>query len=301
MSNSCGRVSIERRVLHPVEIESAGTLKLIGGGTMSRLYLSVATLILAFSVGAVVAAPQATEEAVSARLWLGRAAEIEEFLNTAEVVRTEDLSVGVTKPMRCYFAPGGLIESMTFKKIKPGRHGGFWESYKADIAAYELDKLLGLEMIPPTVEKRVDGSLGAAVMWTAPTKSFKEMGGPPTPPAGQTVPWYKQIARAKMFDNLINNKDPNLGNWLVDPAWNLILIDHTRAFVSGKKMVHEMNRIDKELWERMMALDEETLKSTLEHWIGGGQIKNLLERRDQMKKEIEKMVAKRGEQAVFFN
>ena len=66
-------------------------------------------------------------------------------------------------------------------------------------------------------------------------------------------------------------------------------------------MVHEMNRIDKELWERMMALDEETLKSTLEHWIGGGQIKNLLERRDQMKKEIEKMVAKRGEQAVFFN
>ena len=31
-----------------------------------------------------------------------------------------------------------------------------------------------------------------------------------------------QITRAKMFDNLIGNLDPNLGNWLVDPEWNLI-------------------------------------------------------------------------------
>ena len=52
------------------------------------------------------------------------------------------------------------------------------------------------------------------------------------------------MARAKMFDNLINNRDPNLGNWLVDPAWNLILIDHTRAFAPGKDMVHKMNRIE---------------------------------------------------------
>ena len=58
-----------------------------------------------------------------------------------------------------------------------------------------------------------------------------------------------------MFDNLIGNKDPNLGNWLVDPAWNLILIDHTRAFTSDKDMVHKtMNRIDGALWERCWRL-----------------------------------------------
>jgi hypothetical protein len=96
-----------------------------------------------------------------------------------------------------------------------------------------------------------------------------------------------------MFDNLINNKDPNLGNWLVDPAWNVILMDHTRAFASGKDMVHEMNRIDKELWERMLALDVDTLKGALEPWLDGGQVKNFLARRDRMKKEIEKMVAER--------
>jgi hypothetical protein len=259
-----------------------------------------AAAILVLAVGVVVAAPQTTEEAVSAKVWPGRAAEYEEFLKTAEIVRMEDIPVGVTQPTRCYFAPGGLVESMTLKSIKPGRHKGYWESYRSEIAAYELDKLLDLEMVPPTVEKRVEGDLGAAVMWTAPTKSFKQMGGPPTPPPAHAYSWNKQLSRAKMFDNLINNKDPNLGNWLVDPAWNLILIDHTRAFASGKDMVHKMNHIDKKLWDRMLSLDENALRGALEPWLTGGQIENLLERRDRMKEVIEKMVAERGEAAVFF-
>ena len=103
---------------------------------MSTMNLSVAAVISALSVGAVFAAPQATEEAESAKVWLGRAAEYEEFLRTAEVVRTEEIPVGVTKPTRGDFAPGGIVESMTLKSIKPGRHNGYWESYKFEIAAY---------------------------------------------------------------------------------------------------------------------------------------------------------------------
>lgn len=269
---------------------------------MSRMdrYLTLAVALAFHLVGVVAAAPQDGDEEVSAKVWLGRASEYEEFLETAEVVQVKESPVGVTKPIRCYFAPGGLLESMMFKSIKPGRHGGFWESYRSEIAAYELDKLLDLQMIPPTVERHVQNELGAAVMWVAPTRSFKQMGGPPTPPPKYFDSWNRQLAKAKMFDNLINNKDPNLGNWLVDPAWDLILIDHTRAFVSGNKMIHQMNRIDKGLWERMLALDEPTLKKALEPWLDGGQIKNLLKRRDLMKKEINKMVADRGEAAVFF-
>ena len=33
-----------------------------------------------------------------------------------------------------------------------------------------------------------------------------------------------------MFDNLIGNRDRNRRNMLRDTAWNLILIDQTRAF-----------------------------------------------------------------------
>ena len=267
---------------------------------MSRLSLSLGAAIIALSGICDAAASQASEPAASAKVWVGRAAEYEDFVRNAEVVRMERMPVGVTKPVRCYFASGGLLESIAFKSIKPGRQTGYWESYRSEMAAYELDKLLDLQMIPPTVEKRVKGDLGAAVMWVSPVRSFKQMGGPPTPPAEHVDSWNRQMAKAKMFDNLINNRDPNLGNWLVDPEWNLILIDHTRAFAPGKDMVHKMNRIDKRLWERVLALDEASLKTALDPYLDGGQIKDILQRRERMKKEVEKMVAERGEAEVFF-
>ena len=267
---------------------------------MSKRGLSLGAAVVALWVGGDAGAFQASDQPTSAKVWVGRAAEYEEFLRTAEVARTENIPVGVTKPIRCYFAPGGLVESFAFKSVQTGRQTGFWESYKSEMASYELDKLLDLQMIPPTVEKRVNKNLGAAVMWVGPAQSFKQMGGPPTPPSDHFDSWNRQMAQAKMFDNLINNRDPNLGNWLVDPAWNLILIDHTRAFAPGKDLFHKLNRIDKALWERMMALDEAALKTALGPYLDGGQIKDILGRREKMKKEIEKMVAERGEAEVFF-
>jgi hypothetical protein len=267
---------------------------------MLRFVLSIGAAISVLSGSGSVAAPQASETGTSAKVWVGRAAEYENFLKTAEIVRMEKIPVGVTKPERCYFAPGGLVESMALKAIKPGRQTGYWESYKSEMAAYELDKLLDLQMIPPTVEKRVKGDLSAAVMWLSPVKSFKELGGPPTPPSQHVDSWNRQMSKAKMFDNLINNRDPNVGNWLVDPAWNLILIDHTRAFAPGKDMVHKMNRIDRGLWEGMLKLELAPLKAALDPHLDGGQIKDILQRRDRMKMEIDKMVAARGEADVFF-
>jgi hypothetical protein len=208
----------------------------------ARPWVWIGGAVGCLSLGASIARSQeAAPEAQSAKLWVDRAPEFEEFLKNAEISRIEEIPVGVTKPQRAYFAEGGLLESMSFKGIKPGRYKGFWESYRSEIAAYELDKLLKLQMIPPTVEKRVKGDLGAAVMWVKPVKSFKELGGPPTPPPIQAARWNRQMVKAKMFDVLIFNKDPNLGNWLVDPAWNLILIDHTRSFTEEKKWAHEIS------------------------------------------------------------
>ena len=73
----------------------------------------------------------------------------------------------------------------------------------------------------------------------------------------------RQLTRAKMFDNLIGNIDPNLGNWLVDPAWNLILIDHTRAFTTTRNLYHQLSQSDPELWAKMEALDAPSLTAAL--------------------------------------
>ena len=172
-------------------------------------------------------------DSVSALTWLGQEEAIEQYIIEADVVGVEDIGTGVTKPKVADLAPGGPVERISFKPIRPGRYDGYWESYLSEIAAYELDKLLQLDMTPPTVEKRIGADLGAAVMWASPTRSFKDLGDAPSPPSTRIGWWNYQLIRAKMFHNLINNEDPNLGNWLVDPAWNIILIDNSRAFTKG--------------------------------------------------------------------
>jgi hypothetical protein len=231
----------------------------------------------------------------NARTWIGREKELEDFLKSAKVVSQKEIGTGVTRPKRATFAPGGPIESMAWKPIKPGRYTGYWESYKSEIAAYELDKFFALGMIPPTVERQVDGETGAAVMWASPTQSFKDLGGVPgskgvkAPPPARMGIWNLQLVRAKMFDNLIGNIDPNLGNWLVDPSWNLILIDHTRSFTTTKNLYHQLASIDDGLWEKMKALDEATLTKVVGAWLDSNAIKGILDRRDKMQEAIAKM------------
>lgn len=240
-----------------------------------------------------------TPEPESAHVWHSQREQIEQFIRDAAVVNIEEIGVGVTNPKRVDLAPGGPIDRIAFKPIRPGNYKGHFESYTAEIAAYELDKLLELGMTPPTVEKQIESQIGAAVMWASPTQSFKDFGGPPSPPSAEIARWSVQLMRAKMFHNVIYNKDPNQGNWLVDPAWNLILIDNSRAFRPGDDMVHELQQIDRDLWDRLLALDENTLKDALGEWLEDGAIRAILKRRDKMAEVIQEMVDKRGEAHVF--
>ena len=76
----------------------------------------------------------------------------------------EDVPIGVTKPQRATLEPGRSA-SFAWKPLRPGYSKGFMESYKAEIAAYKLDRMLDLHMVPPIVERKIDGRTGAAVMW----------------------------------------------------------------------------------------------------------------------------------------
>ncbi|HEX6323267.1 MAG TPA: hypothetical protein VFZ36_06030 [Vicinamibacterales bacterium] len=271
---------------------------------MMRRPLAFLALMLLAAAAVAAQAPGQAEAPVDARTWIGRAAEIEEYMRSVRLLKLEDVPVGVTRPRKAQLPPGGPIAHVAWKVIPPGRSQGYWESYESEIAAYELDKLLGLNMVPPTVEKRHAGDLGAAVMWVTPAKSFKEMGatvktGVPAPPPALANAWTRQLVRAKMFHNLTNNLDPNLGNWLVDPAWNLILIDCSRCFTPGRNMPHELTRVDPELWERMTALTEPQLMASLGKLMRRGAVRAILQRRDRMQEIVNAAIKTHGETHVF--
>lgn len=243
---------------------------------------------------AAVAGANVAAARTSARTWTGRTEEIENFLRTAPIERIAEVPIGVTKPKRAYFAAGGLVESAAWKILPPGRHNGFWDSYKSEMAAYELDKLLAMGMVPPAVERQYKGDTGALILWLSPVHPWKEMENKPKPAS-----WTRQAVDMKMFDNLIGNKDRNAGNFLIDDDWNLFLIDHSRAFISDKSLPWEMVHIDRALWQKMLALDEPTLTASLSKWVEKGEIRAILARRDKMAQVIDALVKKKGAAAVY--
>lgn len=229
--------------------------------------------------------------------WVGHEGEIEDYLRTAPIARMEKLPIGVTKPMRAYFEPGGMVESFAWKQLPPGPRRGFWESYKAEIAAYELDKLLGMHMVPPAVERRIDGELGAAVFWIADVSGW-DMDHPVKGPEPE---WSRQVSRMKLFDQLIANIDRNEGNLLYDSDWHLFLIDHSRAFTNRRdlKGMRQPEHIDKGLWDKIDTLTLGDLQKALSAWVARKELDAILVRRESMRQVIGRMVAQRGEANVF--
>jgi hypothetical protein len=264
-------------------------------------WATAAALLICVPFGALVgqtvtSAGQANVARPSLRTWLGREAEIERYMRDAKIVRIESVPIGTSKPMRAYFPPGGPVESAAWKTQPPGTHRGYPDNYKAEVAAYELDKLLDLRMVPPSVETRVNGALGALILWLSPARMWNEVENEPKP---DREAWNDQVIRMKMFDNLICNRDRNVGNLLVDASWTFYLIDHNRAFITSRDLPVRMSRICRDLWDRMVALDEPTLRTALGAYLTPKEIHAIIERRDRMARTIAEMKAARGEQAVM--
>ncbi|BCS32116.1 hypothetical protein TBR22_A13250 [Luteitalea sp. TBR-22] len=256
-------------------------------------------------VGAVVPVAASSSMAVSVPAlearpyaWRGHEAEVEEFLRTAVVERFTDIPVGVTKPRRGYFAPGGPVRSMAWKPLPEWLLNGKQESYRAEIAAYQLSRYLGLDVVPPVVERQEKGVRGAAVYWIDGVRPWN----PAEPPKVTGPTWAMQLSRMMMFDQLVANTDRNQGNLLHDDAGHLYLIDHSRAFTTKRDLagLKAPQQYDRALWERMTALTREDLTAALGQVLDASRIEAILVRRDQMARQIARRVADKGESVTFF-
>jgi hypothetical protein len=102
--------------------------------------------------------------------------ETERFLKTANIVNRKVLEVGTTASERATLSDGRITHDAhlqfvdIFKPVFRGREGtvekNFRDSYKFNIAAYRVAKMLGIEhMVPMSVERQVDGKIGSMTWW----------------------------------------------------------------------------------------------------------------------------------------
>jgi hypothetical protein len=269
------------------------------------------SLVLAAAAGAPAVLAQYLPEEIAQRPAL------EEFLRTARIVRFEEIGEGVTKPFRLYLEKDGVERKAAWKNPH-GVQNGFLEGWQYEIAAYRLDKLLGLNMVPPAVERQFRGLPGALVLWAENKYSLlkiMEEGIPIPAEAKDHTEKMKYLTRA--WDSLIANEDRTQQNFLYTADWRVIVFDHSRAFRSKGEFATRLmfgldgiekgadgapflfRRLPRWFYDRIKTLTFENIRAAVGTTLTDKEVRAILTRRDLLVREIDRMVRDQGEGVLY--
>jgi hypothetical protein len=266
------------------------------------------TLVVAWVLGPVLRVDG--QEAAAARPVLTDT-QIEQFLLNAKIDNIRGNRTGVTNSAVATLTDGTLthdaqIQSVDISKFEfRGNRGtelNFRDSYRFNIAGYKLARHLGLDMVPVSVERRVQGKPAAVTWWVDDvlmdegTRRKKKTAGPNPEKTAM------QIHIMRVFDELIYNTDRNAGNLLWTKNWDMWMIDHTRAFRMTKSLLAPqfLERCERNLFAKIKALTAADLDSVLGDAVRKEEKEALLVRRDLLVKKLDELIAAKGEDRVLY-
>jgi len=242
--------------------------------------------------------------------------QIRVFLKDAKVIRTRTTAKGVTLPKRLTLSDGSIEHDAVFQAIDERKMvetlgGGarpttteinFVDSYKYNIAAYEIARLLGLDhMMPVYIERRWNGQVGS-ISWFVPSlmdesERLKKKIQPPNP-----TEWNQQMYRMRVFSSLVRDTDRNLTNQLITHQWKVMMIDFTRAFRLQPELLHQKDlaKIDRSLLAQLEALSRDAVKGATKDYLNAGELDAMMKRRDLLVAHFKKLIAELGEEKVLY-
>ncbi len=266
--------------------------------------LAAAAVLVPWLAGAAVAQDAARALAPEA---------MEAFLLNAEVSDVRDAGAGVTGSQRATASDGRLTHDVHIQTVDVSRSRfvargarvelNFRDSYLYNVAAYRLAALLGIDNVPMSVLREIDGEPAAVTWWvddvamTEKDRIDQRTLGPD--PARTSRQFYTQY----VFDELIQNRDRNQGNMLWTTDWEMWLIDHTRAFRLDVEVTkpERMTRIERALLDNLRALTPDALEAALDDSLTSGERSSLMRRRDLLLRHFDDRIAHYGESGVVMD
>ena len=238
--------------------------------------------------------------------------QMDEFLRTARIVRTKGIPRGITAPQRATLTDGKLTHDAQIQSIDEyrsqfqspqGTELNFKDTYKFNIAAYRLDKIMDLKMVPVSVERQVQGKTAAMTWWIDDVlmdelERNKKKIAPPN-----LDQWNPQMYIVRVFDQLIFNTDRNLGNLVITKDWKIWMVDHTRAFrlLPTLRTPGDLVKCDRKVLEALRKLTQEALLKELQPYLTKPEVEALLGRRNLIVQFFDKAIAEKGEQVVLYD
>jgi hypothetical protein len=217
----------------------------------------------------------------------------ERFLRTARILNGEYAGKGINDSKKATLTDGRRkhlahiqfidIHQPLFKGKDGSEEKDFKDTWKFNVAAYRLARMLGLaDMVPPSVQRLVDGKNASVTWWlddiVMDEKERLEKGIKPP----DVAVWNRQMDAIRVFDQLIHNMDRSQENLVIGRDWKAYMIDHTRAFRKSHTLRNPaaIVRCSPELRRALEGLTRAALSRELTPYLTGEEIDAVLARRD---------------------
>ncbi len=241
-------------------------------------------------------------------------ATIQEWMRSAKVISREKVELGIAGVEKLVLEHEGIrfhaafrSVDVTVRKAAPRGVERWTKKYRDaaifESAAYEISELLGIGRVPPVVERSIDGQNGTVQIWMEGTQPEVVLNQEDQLLPPDVLRWKQQKQIMYVFDNLVANSDRNQGNLLIDRSWNILFIDHTRAFKRSSWLIYrdKLKRCERQLWKSLREIDDQTLRQRLEPYLESQEITKLLIRRRTLIRYIRSLIKKNGEDEVLFD
>ncbi|MBN1221816.1 MAG: hypothetical protein JXB23_01115 [Candidatus Aminicenantes bacterium] len=228
--------------------------------------------------------------------------QMEHFLRTARitsVVVRED--AGRTAPWDVILDDGKTHRKARFKNIDLARPELLPDSYHYEIAAYELSKLLDMSIIPPVVEREIEGIKGSLQLFLEdciPLDRQRRM--------VLEAPDPQRLADAlddlAVFENLSYCKREESDILIHGKDWSVCRVDFSEAFDPEKKMFSgsKIQRCSEKLYLKLADTNPNDFRSRLENHLNAEEIQALVSRRELILNHLRHLIQERGREAVLF-
>lgn len=235
--------------------------------------------------------------------------ELETYLKTAKAAPIQKGVGGRGENWIVSLDDGKTQQRGFFKLSNRYRPHSVPDSYRYGISAYELNKLLDLNLVPPTVEREIEGRKGSLVIFFRDAIRERDRRRRKMEPPNPEI-FKKTLDELKAFENLAYSSalceegGDDLGDILILPneGWKVWRVDFSEAFFPIPELIPycEITRCSKKLYQNLLKLDDKVVKAQLEKYLNDEEMNALLVRKKLIIERIQQLIKEKGEDSVLF-
>ena len=228
---------------------------------------------------------------------------MEKVLREAEIEKIDKERLGGrTGPWLITLNDGALKQRAVFRHVDRRRPLPTPDSYKYDLAAYVLTKLLGAELIPPVVEREIEKRKGSLQVFLENCIREKDRKRKKLEPPDSKA-FSNAIAEIRVLESLTYDECQDTDDLYVHlEDWRVCRVDFSEAFAPVPELPPGcgITVCSRKLYAGLLRLDEEAVKSALGEYLSQEEIGALIARKDLIIERIKTLISEKGEAAVLF-